>query len=70
MSNIDMRVTAQGSGGFYFQISGPSPVIPRVGERVKFSDGYGRVKMVTWEPPTSSAGDIKVIVECVPWGSS
>lgn len=39
-------------------------VIPRVGEMVKFADGFGFVASVRWKP--IKAGDLEIQVVCEP----
>lgn len=64
-----MIVKAKGSDGWFFEIVGPNPSVPRVGDHVTFSDGEGVVRKVTWTPSTFEQklnADLTVTVECVP----
>lgn len=68
MSTLRCEIKAIGAKGFFIETIHPT-VIPRVGERVKFSDGYGIVERVTWEPETTDPkrnADMTVVVECRP----
>jgi hypothetical protein len=75
MSDTRVEVRPKGQPGFYFEILMPGAVgagvFPRVGERVRFPDGYGVVDSVTWEPPAVGPNggkgvDMLIVVECVP----
>lgn len=59
------EVWVKGAPDYEFQITQPA-VIPRVGERIEFSNGVGVVESVTWIPgrwrPTNA--DMLIVIEC------
>jgi hypothetical protein len=65
--SLRVEVWPKGGETFYFEIINPL-VLPSVGHRVEFSDGYGVVESVTWKPDRSRKrnADVLIVVECVP----
>lgn len=57
-----VQVRGKGQAEFFFEMVGGSMPLPRVGERVKFENGYAVVESVTWEPRKT---EMLVVAECV-----
>lgn len=59
MTKLRVEVRTKGSTKCSFQIAGPNPTVPRVGEYVELPDGVARVSAVTWKH-----ADALIVVEC------
>lgn len=64
MSKLRVEVRAKGSSEAAFELAGPNPTVPRVGEYVELTDHVSRVTAVTWKPLSAGQADVLVVVEC------